>query len=75
MADLKDILAVNLRHHRHRRGWTQEELAHRVDLSGRYIGAIERAQASASITVLGRLAEALDVSPCELIQTKGTATG
>jgi len=70
MPDLKDILAVNLRRHRQIRGWTQEELAHQVGLSGRYIGSVERAQATASVTVLGRLADALGVSPCELIQTR-----
>jgi transcriptional regulator with XRE-family HTH domain len=67
MKDLKHVLAANLRRKRYARGWTQEELADRVGISSRYIGAIERAQVSASVTVLGRLAEALDADPAELV--------
>ena len=49
---------------------TQEELADRAGLSARYLGSIERAKVSATITVLERLARALDVDPCELIRVK-----
>ena len=45
-----------------------EELAERAGLSARYIGGIERAAVSASVTVLGRIAEALEVEACELIR-------
>jgi len=61
-------MAVNLRRLRHGRQLTQEELADRAGLSARYVGGIERAKVSASVTVLGRLAQALDVEPCELIR-------
>jgi transcriptional regulator with XRE-family HTH domain len=67
MEDLREMLALNVRKFRHARGWTQEELADRVGLSSRYVGQVERAQASASVTVLGRLAQALGVEPFELI--------
>jgi transcriptional regulator with XRE-family HTH domain len=67
MKDLKHVLAVNLRRKRYALGWTQEELAGRVGISSRYIGAIERGQVSASVTVLGRLADALDADPSELV--------
>ncbi len=56
MADLKDIVAINVRRLRLERGWTQEDLAEQVGLSARYVGQIERAQASMTITVLGRIA-------------------
>ena len=65
--DLKDALAINLRHARHARKVTQEELADRAGLSARYVGSIERGAVSASVSVLGRLAKALDVDPCQLI--------
>jgi len=68
MDDLRNLLALNLRRQRQQRGWTQEELADRVGLSARYIGQVERAQASASVTVLGRLAGALEIDPAELIK-------
>jgi transcriptional regulator with XRE-family HTH domain len=66
--DLKEAMATNLRRARHAKGWTQEELADRAGLSARYLGSIERAAVSASVTVLGHLAEALRIDPCELIR-------
>ena len=65
--DLKEAMAINLRRERHARKMTQEDLADRAGLSSRYLGSIERGAVSASVTVLGRLAQALRVSPCELI--------
>ena len=65
--DLKEAMAINLRRERHARDMTQEELADRAGLSSRYLGSIERGAVSASVTVLGQLAKALRVSPCELI--------
>ena len=67
MADLKEIVAINVRRLRRDRGWTQEDLADRVGLSARYVGQIERAQASMTITVLGRIATALEVEAAKLI--------
>jgi transcriptional regulator with XRE-family HTH domain len=66
--DLKKAMAVNLRRERNAQSLTQEELADRADLSARYLGSIERAAVSASVTVLGQLAQALRVDPCELIR-------
>lgn len=65
--DLKDAMAVNLRRERHDKSMTQEELADRAGLSARYLGSVERGAVSASVTVLGQLASALGISPCELI--------
>jgi transcriptional regulator with XRE-family HTH domain len=66
--DLKEAMATNVRRERHERKMTQEELADRAGLSSRYLGSIERAAVSASVTVLGQLAQALRVNPCELIR-------
>lgn len=66
--DLKEVMAINLRRLRHAKGMTQEELAERAGLSARYIGAIERADVSASVTVLGQVAVALDVEATELVR-------
>jgi transcriptional regulator with XRE-family HTH domain len=65
--DLKDTMAVNLRRVRHQKKLTQEDLAELAGLSMRYIGAVERADVSASVTVLGRIADALGVDPALLI--------
>ncbi|MQB35434.1 XRE family transcriptional regulator [Agrobacterium tumefaciens] len=68
--DLKESMAVNMRRIRHEKDLTQEDLAARADLSMRYVGAIERGKVSASVTVLGRIADALGVDPCELLRQK-----
>lgn len=66
--DLKEIMAKNLRQARHDKKLTQEELADRAGLSMRYVGAIERGDVSASVTVLGQIADALEVEPGELLK-------
>lgn len=65
--DLKEVMAINLRRIRHDKQLTQEELADSAGLSARYIGAIERADVSASVTVLGQIADALGIEPAELV--------
>jgi len=66
--DLKEAMATNVRRARNARKLTQEELADRAGLSTRYLGSIERAAVSASVTVLGRLAQALRMDACDLIK-------
>ncbi|HKY81396.1 MAG TPA: helix-turn-helix transcriptional regulator [Sphingobium sp.] len=67
--DLKHVLATNLRRLRHERDLTQEDVADLTGLSSRYVGSIERARVSASVTVLGKLAEALNVEASLLIRS------
>lgn len=70
MGDLKDVVATNLRRLRRANGWTQEELAGRAGLSVRYVGQVERGQASMSVTVLGRFADVLATDPAELVKRR-----
>ena len=65
--DLKDVLAANLRRLRHERQLTQEDLAEKAGISSRYVGAVERADVAASVTVLGQIAQALGVRPGALV--------
>lgn len=67
-------MAKNLRRARHDRKLTQEELAERAGVSSRYVGAIERADVSASVTVLGQIADALGVEPSELLKRSGRSS-
>lgn len=69
--DLKEVMARNLRRARHDKKLTQEELAARAGLSMRYVGAIERGDVSASVTVLGQIADALEIEPGELLKKVG----
>lgn len=70
--DLKEVMATNLRRVRHDKKLTQEELAGRAGLSMRYFGAIERGDVSASVTVLGQIADALEIEPGELLKKVST---
>lgn len=65
--DLKDVLAANVRRLRHERQLTQEGLAERAGISSRYVGAVERGDVSASVTILGQIAAALSVKPGDLL--------
>jgi transcriptional regulator with XRE-family HTH domain len=69
--DLKEVMARNLRRARHDKKLTQEELADRAGLSMRYVGAIERGDVSASVTVLGQIADALEIEPGDLLKRAG----
>ncbi len=71
--DLKEVVAANLRRFRHDKDMTQEDLADRVGLSSRYIGSVERGDASPSVTVLGKLANALGVEPSVLVTKRKRA--
>jgi transcriptional regulator with XRE-family HTH domain len=66
MANVKEILAQNLKDHRKRLGITQSELAEKAGLSTNYIGMIEVARNFPTADVLERLAAALGIKSNEL---------
>lgn len=58
--DVKQRLAVNMKRLRKQRGWSQEALADEAGLDRTYISGIERVVKNPTITVVERLASALD---------------
>lgn len=56
-----------MRELRNARGWSQEELADRADLHRTYISAVERGVRNPTITVIERIAKALNVRMAELV--------
>ena len=64
---LRDRVALNIQDLRRSRGLSQEELAHRADVSRGYMGKIENAKFAASLDLLERIAQALNVDPVELL--------
>ena len=64
---LRQIFARNLRAIRGARGLSQEALADAAKLDRTYISALERELYSASLDTIGRLAEALNVKPADLL--------
>ena len=73
--DLKVILSTNLRRIRNDTGRTQEEMAHVLGISLRYLGSIERNKVSPSVTLLGKFAAALGMSACDLITPAKVSRG
>lgn len=58
----------HLRRLRKERELSQEALAERADLAADYLGFIERGDNVATLTVMLKLAKALDVPPSELLR-------
>jgi transcriptional regulator with XRE-family HTH domain len=56
-----------MREFRRKRGLSQEELGYDSGLHRTYIGGIERGERNPSLTNILRIAEALEVSPSELL--------
>jgi len=54
-------------------GVSQEELAYRAEIHRTYIGGIERGERNPTLTMIVRLAAALEVPPHELLKKSETA--
>ncbi|WP_417258658.1 helix-turn-helix domain-containing protein [Celeribacter sp.] len=68
---LRDRVGLNVRNLRNSRGLSQEQLALAADVDRSYISEIELAKNSASIDVLERIADALDVDAKVLFNERG----
>jgi transcriptional regulator with XRE-family HTH domain len=66
--DLREVFAANLRRLRNAKGVSQDELAHEANVSRSYLSQLEKGTFYASLNVVGRLSEALDVEPAELLK-------
>jgi len=67
---LTERVGLNIRNERNFRGLSQEQLALAADLDRSYISEIELAKFSASLDVLERIANALDIDPQELLNKR-----
>ena len=62
------MFATNLRRWRNTRGLSQDDLAYEAGVSRSYLSQLEKGSFYASLKVIGRLAEALEVEPAELLR-------
>ena len=67
---LRERVGLNIRNEGNFRGLSQEQLALAADLDRSYISEIELAKFSASLDVLERIANALDIDPQELLNKR-----
>jgi transcriptional regulator with XRE-family HTH domain len=65
--DVRNRLAVNMKRLRKERGWSQEALADEAGLDRTYISGIERLVKNPTITVVERVASALDCKFSDLL--------
>lgn len=65
--DIRERLARNLRLLRQEKGWSQEAFADEAGLHRTYISDLERGARNPTITVVDKLAIALDVTPGRLL--------
>jgi transcriptional regulator with XRE-family HTH domain len=66
--DLRGLFATNLRRIRHARGLSQDELAYETGMSRSYLSQLEKGSYYASLKIIGRLADALNVEATEFLQ-------
>lgn len=62
------MFATNLRRLRYEKGFSQDDLAYEAEVSRSYLSQLEKGAFYASLKIIGRLAEALDVEPAELLR-------
>lgn len=66
--DYQKILGENIRSLRTKQQITQEQLAELCDLHRTYVGAMERGDRNVSLNNIVKVAQALNVTPSELLK-------
>jgi DNA-binding XRE family transcriptional regulator len=66
--DLRESFATNLRRLRTAKGLSQDNLAHEAELSRAYLNRLEHGRFYASLNIVGKLADVLEVEPVELLR-------
>ncbi len=67
--DLRDTFAANLRRLRNAKGLSQDDLAYEAEVSRSYLSQLEKGKFYASLQIIGKLAQALNVEPVEFLKT------
>ena len=71
--DLRDIFAANLRRLRNAKGFSQDEVAYDAGISRSYLSQLEKGSFYASLRIIGKLAEVLEVEPAEFLRLPNKA--
>jgi len=73
--DIRRRLGLKVQQLRTAKGWSQEELAYRADLHRTYVSGVERGVRNPTVTVLEKLAKALDCGFYELLDRSNAKRG
>ena len=66
--DMRKLVGQNVRRIRLKKGWTQERFAEVSGISQQYISSLESGRRNPTVVTLHELAQALEVSPIELLK-------
>jgi len=66
--DLREVFATNLRRLRHQRGLSQDDLAYVAEVSRSYLSQLEKGAFYASLKIIGKIADVLEIEPAELLK-------
>jgi transcriptional regulator with XRE-family HTH domain len=66
--EIRDVVAINLRHLRKAKGLSQEDLAGKAGIDRTYVSALERGLYAVTVDVMAKLAEALEVDEAEIVR-------
>ena len=66
--DLREVFAANLRRLRHAKGLSQDDVAYEAEISGSYLSQLEKGSFHASLKIIGKLADVLEIDPAELLK-------
>ena len=73
--ELRELLSVNIKRFRNRRGWSQAKLAEKLDISTNFLSDIETKKGWVSPLTLVKLAAALDIEVYELFKPDNAVSG
>ncbi|MFZ3065462.1 MAG: helix-turn-helix transcriptional regulator [Nitrospirota bacterium] len=68
--NIKKRFGLNLKNLREQKGWSQEKLAEKSGLHRTYISGLERGIRNPTIDILQEVANALGVTPSDLLKDK-----
>jgi transcriptional regulator with XRE-family HTH domain len=68
--DVRARVGLNLQRLRREKGLSQEELADRAQIHQTYLSGVERGRRNPTITVLQRIAEALEADITDLVERR-----
>ncbi|MCL2411921.1 MAG: helix-turn-helix domain-containing protein [Treponema sp.] len=72
MANIREILAGNIKEYRRKYGFSQDKLAELANISSQYLATVETCRKFPTPEVLDRLAEALKIETHELFAFSST---
>jgi transcriptional regulator with XRE-family HTH domain len=68
--DLREVFAINLRRLRHAKGLSQDDLAYEAEVSRSYLSQLEKGAFYASLRIVARIADALNVEAVALVAVR-----